>query len=152
MKAERVIDASGLTVSPGFIDVHSHVDGDNYAGILSVCQGITTTIGGNCGCSPVNLGEFFQEQEKRGFPIHQAMLIGHQTSLREVAGAVDRYRPATKEQVEKMGILAEKALQDGACGVSFGLDYVPGSSLDEVMELARICERYGGFVQFTPGF
>lgn len=143
LKAERVIDASGLIVSPGFIDVHSHVDGDNYAGILSVCQGITTTIGGNCGCSPVNLGEFFQEQEKRGFPIHQAMLIGHQTSLREVAGAVDRYRPATKEQVEKMGILAEKALQDGACGVSFGLDYVPGSSLDEVMELARICERYG---------
>lgn len=143
LKAERVIDASGLTISPGFVDVHSHVDGDNYAGILSVCQGITTTIGGNCGCSPVNLGEFFQEQEKRGFPIHQAMLIGHQTSLREVAGAVDRYRPATKEQVEKMGILAEKALQDGACGVSFGLDYVPGSSLDEVMELARICERYG---------
>ena len=143
LEAESVIDANGLTVSPGFIDVHSHVDGDNYAGILSVCQGITTTVGGNCGCSPVDLNAFFREQEEIGFPIHQAMLIGHQTSLRERAGAVDRYRPATKEQVEKMGILAEKALQDGACGVSFGLDYVPGSSLDEVMELARICERYG---------
>ena len=67
LKAERVIDASGLTVSPGFIDVHSHVDGDNYAGILSVCQGITTTIGGNCGCSPVNLGEFFSRTGKKRF-------------------------------------------------------------------------------------
>lgn len=143
LKAEKVIDARGLTVSPGFIDVHGHVDGYTYAGILSAYQGITTTVGGNCGCSPLDLKSFFQEQEENGFPIHQAMLIGHQTSLRERAGAADRYQPATKEQIEKMGALAETALKDGACGVSFGLDYVPGSSLDEVIELAEICEKYG---------
>ena len=65
LEAESVIDANGLTVSPGFIDVHSHVDGDNYAGILSVCQGITTTVGGNCGCSPCGFQMHFSENRKK---------------------------------------------------------------------------------------
>lgn len=143
LEAEQVIDARGLVVSPGFIDVHGHVDGEDYAGILSACQGITTTVGGNCGCSPKNLEAFFSEQERRGFPIHQAMLVGHQTSLREEAGAMDRYQPATEEQIEKMVTLAEDALRQGACGVSFGLDYVPGSSLEEVIALAKVCQKCG---------
>ncbi len=143
LEAEEVIDAGGLVVSPGFIDPHGHVDGELYAGELSVCQGITTTVGGNCGYSPEDMGEFFREQERKGFPIHQAMLIGHGIPLRNRAGVYDRYKPACDEEIEIMKETARKAFQDGACGVSFGLDYVPGCSIREVVELARLCAEYG---------
>ena len=52
---KRVVDAAGLVVAPGFIDVHGHLDGHAYAGQLSAMQGITTTVGGNCGLSPLDL-------------------------------------------------------------------------------------------------
>ena len=142
LEAEEVIQAEGLTIAPGFIDVHGHVDGDDYAGVLSAYQGITTTVGGNCGCSPSCIGDFFRQQQKTGFPINQAMLIGHETALREEVGAENRYKPATSEQIEKMIQLAEKAFCEGACGVSFGLDYVPGSGLEEVIALAQVCKKY----------
>ena len=142
LEAQEVIWADGLTVAPGFIDVHGHVDGNDYAGILSAYQGITTTVGGNCGCSPSSIGDFFRNQESLGFPVNQAMLIGHETALREEAGALDRYKPATEEQIQTITQLARKALQEGACGISFGLDYVPGSSLDEVIALAQVCKEY----------
>lgn len=143
LEADRVVDASGLIVSPGFIDVHGHIDGDLYAGELSACQGITTTIGGNCGYSPVNLREFFDQQDASGFPIHQAMLIGHGIPLRRAAGLFDPYEAGNQEQIQIMVDVAKKALDDGACGISFGLDYVPGCSLEEVMALASLCESYG---------
>ncbi|MGI6068978.1 MAG: amidohydrolase family protein [Blautia sp.] len=142
LKAEHVIDASGLLVSPGFIDVHGHVDGDLYAGELCACQGITTTVGGNCGYSPADLKTFFEEQDAHGFPIHQAMLIGHGIPLRRAAGLFDPYQAGNPEQIEIMADMAEKALKDGACGISFGLDYVPGCSLEEVLALARLCKKW----------
>lgn len=150
LEADRVVDASGLIVSPGFIDVHGHIDGDLYAGELSACQGITTTIGGNCGYSPVNLREFFDQQDASGFPIHQAMLIGHGIPLRRAAGLFDPYEAGNQEQIQIMVDVAKKALDDGACGISFGLDYVPGCSLEEVMALASLCESYGEFALRTP--
>lgn len=143
LQAEQVIDASGLIVAPGFIDVHGHIDGNLYAGRLSACQGVTTTIGGNCGYCPVDMREFFEGQEKNGFPIHQAMLIGHGVPIRERVGLLDPYEPASEKQIEDMVRLADQALRDGACGVSFGLDYVPGCSIEEVMALAKISAAYG---------
>ena len=61
------IDAAGKYVCPGFIDVHGHIDGHFYSAKLSACQGITTTIGGNCGLSPLDIGRFFDEQTASGF-------------------------------------------------------------------------------------
>lgn len=143
LEAERVIDGQGLIVSPGFIDVHGHVDGALYAGELSACQGITTTIGGNCGFSPVDIKAFFEEQDREGFPIHQAMLVGHGKYLRESVGLNDPYKAADKGQIARMVELAGKALDDGACGVSFGLDYVPGSCFEEIEALASLSKSYG---------
>ncbi len=137
-----VIDAAGKIVSPGFIDVHGHIDGYDYSGELAACQGITTTIGGNCGLSPIDMNEFFREQESRGFYINQAEFIGHSFSLRNRVGITDNYNKAAPDQVNTMAELAEKALANGACGVSFGLDYSPGASLNEITVLARLCAEY----------
>ncbi len=143
LQGERVIDASGCYVSPGFIDVHGHIDGELYPAELSACQGVTTTVGGNCGYSPADLELFFRTQEEQGFPIHQAMLVGHGTPLREAVGATDRYKKADARQIARMVSMAEEAMEQGACGISFGLDYVPGCAIEEVEALADAAARYG---------
>ncbi|AJQ28885.1 N-acyl-D-amino-acid deacylase family protein [Pelosinus fermentans] len=139
-------DVEGKMVCPGFIDIHGHVDWDDYCGELSLRQGITTTVGGNCGLSPLDINAFFAAQEKQGFIVNQAELIGHSISLREEVGATDPLKPATPEQLRQMEYLVEKALEEGACGLSLGLAYAPGSSNDEIMNLSKIAARYGRIV------
>lgn len=143
LPARRVVDASGLVVSPGFIDVHSHLDGHPYAGRLSALQGITTTIGGNCGLSPVELGQWFAAQERAGYVINQAELVGHSFSLRRAVGIEDVGARASAAQTDAMVRLAAKALRAGAAGVSLGLDYAPGSSLAEIDAMAAVAAEYG---------
>lgn len=137
------IDATGLTVCPGFIDAHGHVDGHPYAGELSACQGITTTVGGNCGLSPVDMEEFFISQEEQGFYINQAECVGHTFSLRQAVGLEEEeYRPADEGELKEMCRLADRALKAGACGISLGLDYAPGASMEEIETLASLCAGY----------
>lgn len=138
-------DASGKVVCPGFIDMHGHIDLDDYCGELSLRQGITTTVGGNCGFSPLDIDSFFATQENRGFIINQAEFIGH-SSLREEVGVIDPLKPSTAEQLSRMEALVEQAFEDGACGLSLGLAYAPGSSHDEVVRLSKIAARYGRIV------
>ena len=139
-KDAQVIDAAGRYVCPGFIDPHGHIDGHLYTGELSLLQGITTTVGGNCGFSPLDVEQFFAGQ--KAFPIHQAEMIG-MCALREAAGVVDPFQAASEEQVDRMAQLCEKALQDGACGVSLGPAYTPGSSILEMQTLCAIAKRHG---------
>ena len=136
----RVIDASGRYVCPGFIDPHGHIDGHLYTGVLSLLQGITTTIGGNCGFSPMDLAKFFADQ--KAFPIHQAEMIG-MCALRHAAGVYDPFQAANEEQVDRMAALCDKALRDGACGVSLGPAYTPGSSILEMQTLCRVAKAHG---------
>ena len=139
-KEAQVIDAGGLYVCPGFIDPHGHIDGHLYTGELSLLQGITTSIGGNCGFSPVDIERFFDEQE--AFPIHQAELVG-MCALREAAGATDPFQPASEEQIDRMTQLCRQALECGAAGVSLGPAYTPGSSIMEMQALCREARRFG---------
>jgi len=139
-------DVSNRVVCPGFIDIHGHVDLDDYCGELSLRQGITTTVGGNCGLSPLDINSFFEVQEQQGFIINQAEFIGHSISIREAVGAIDPLKPATPEQLSRMEYLVEKAFEDGACGLSLGLAYAPGTSNDEIINLSRIAARYGRVV------
>ena len=136
----QVIDARGLFVCPGFIDPHGHIDGHVYTGELSLLQGITTSVGGNCGFSPVDLAEFLDAQES--FPIHQAEMIG-MCALREAAGALDPFQAADENQIDRMAQLCERALACGACGVSLGPAYTPGSSILEMQTLCRIARAHG---------
>ena len=136
----QTLDASGCYVCPGFIDPHGHIDGHVYTGELSLLQGITTTIGGNCGFSPLDIHAFFAQQ--KAFPIHQAEMIG-MCALREAAGVDDPFVPANETQIDRMVQLCEKALLGGAVGVSLGPAYTPGSSIMEMQALCRTAKAYG---------
>lgn len=139
-------DVPGKIVSPGFIDVHGHIDLNNYCAELSLRQGITTTVGGNCGLSPLAIDLFFRTQEDRGFIINQAEMIGHSISLRQAVGIRDPLQPASPAQILQMEKLVEKAFEEGACGLSLGLAYAPGSSNAEIYQLSKIAARYGRII------
>ena len=136
----KVLPAQGCFITPGFIDPHGHIDGHTYTGELSLLQGITTSVGGNCGFSPLCIGQFLRNQ--RSFPIHQAELVG-MCALREAAGALDAFAPATPEQIEIMELLCSRALCEGAAGVSLGPGYTPGASLEEMEALCRLAKGFG---------
>ena len=139
----EVVDLHGDAVSPGFIDVHAHLDGHVECGRRSLLQGITTSFGGNCGLSPVDIGAFYASQ-KDGFCVHQAEFVGPSFSLREAVGLTDTRQSARPDQIAQMEALARRAMDDGAWGVSFGLDYCPGCSFREVEALGRLTAEYGG--------
>lgn len=146
-KARRVIDANGLTLSPGFIDLHSHADRnimDNPGVENYLHQGVTTILAGNCGNSPVDLDQYFQSIAKTGIAINLGMLIGHNNVRNAVMGNENR-APTTQEQAG-MEALVKAAMDDGAFGMSTGLIYLPGtySETGEVVALAQVVARQGG--------
>jgi N-acyl-D-amino-acid deacylase len=177
IKAEdgwEIIDLNGLSVSPGFIDAHSHND---WFAIKNdpqkyfepfIRQGITSFITGNCGLSAVGfeseshhlekvggglfsytdttgiyptVAEFFSAID-RNTPCNIAVLAGHCTARASVAGYDNR--PLTEEECEKMLGIMEKAIKEGACGLSLGLMYEPGiyAGVEELKAVARLCEKY----------
>lgn len=135
--ALRVIDATGLTVTPGFIDVHTHADS---GGPLTayIRQGVTTVVAGNCGGSPgvTNYGSFLDSLAGTLGP-NYAGLVGH-NSLRSAVGLSGT--TPTLTQMNRMKSYLDDALEAGAFGLSTGLIYATGynSTTDEVIELARI--------------
>lgn len=145
--ARKVIDAQGLIVSPGFIDIHTHCDreilkvptADNY-----IYQGVTTVIGGNCGGHPFPLRELFQKIEEKGITPNFGCLVGHNT-IRRKAMSFKAGAP-TPEEIEEMKALIESEMKSGALGFSTGLSYLPGTyaKTEELVELASIAARYGG--------
>lgn len=145
--ATAEIDAAGLVVAPGFIDVHTHAEdlekaprGENF-----VRMGVTSIVLGNCGMSKVNLGEFFQQLEAMTFTPNVASLIGHgDVRSRAMGGSFSR--PPTDAEVATMATLVEQAMRDGAVGMSTGLIYLPGTfaTTDELVALAKIAAAHGG--------
>jgi len=148
--AERVIDARGRVLAPGFIDVHTHVESsDSREGLAKLpradnylLDGVTTIVTGNCGGSEIDIPAW--RAELRGLGINVATLIGHNSVRRAVVGQDDR--APTPEEMQQMRGLVEKAMRDGAVGFSTGLLYVPGTYADteEVIGLARVASGYGG--------
>jgi len=145
--AAQVIDASGLAVTPGFIDSHSHADSAvlKYpAQAAKIEQGITTSIAGQCGTSPMPMGDFFEKAKAIPQGANIAVFAGHGALRREAMGAENR--PATPEEIEKMKALLRDCMEHGALGISFGLIYAPSCYADtaELTELAKVVAEYDG--------
>lgn len=126
--ADRVVDATGLIVAPGFIDPHTHAGrgifdvptADNY-----LLQGVTTLTEGNDGSSPWPVGAHLEEIAAARISPNWAVFAGQGTIRREVLGVEDR--APTRDELDRMRTLVADAMEAGALGLSTGLFYVPGS-------------------------
>ncbi|MES2524507.1 MAG: amidohydrolase family protein [Gemmatimonadota bacterium] len=150
-KATRTVDARGKTVTPGFIDIHSHADdGSSPRGGFRdpdpkrraapnlVAQGITTVVVNHDGRSPLPIRDQRQSIEKNGIGPNAMLMVGHGSVRGAVMGS-DVRRPARPDEIAKMRELVRTAMNEGAVGLSAGLEYAPGrwSTTAEVVELAR---------------
>ncbi len=152
--ATRTVDAGGLFVAPGFIDLHSHADrflaGDAVEGRRAhnlVMQGITTVVGGADGRNlrwPLSAER--AAYEHLGIGQNVVLMVGHSTVRRQVMGD-DHEREATPQEIARMQTLVRQGMEEGAWGLGAGLEYRPArfSSTEEVVELARVVADYDGF-------
>ncbi|HEY0972143.1 MAG TPA: D-aminoacylase [Gemmatimonadales bacterium] len=144
--AGRVIDAAGMVVAPGFVDLHAHLDpllrlpdAESH-----VRQGVTTALGGPDGSAPWPLGAYLDSARALGVGMNVGFLAGHNTIRREVMGTANR-APTAGELARMRGMVAA-AMGDGAWGISTGLRYIPGNfaRTDEVVALSRVAADSGG--------
>lgn len=145
--APKTIDASGLIIAPGFIDVHTHIEGDEAkapAAESFIYDGVTTVVAGNCGASNVDMARYFDFLDSLRLSINVASLVGHNDVRKAVMGRANR--DASPVELQKMEALVEKAMKDGAVGLSTGLIYIPGtySKTSEVLSLAKAAAKFHG--------
>ena len=144
--AEKEIDVNGLTIAPGFIDVHAHLEPLPFLPEAEshIQQGVTTAIGGPDGSSPLSIGAYLDSLDKIGIGINAAYLIGHNAVRLEVMGLENK--EASKEEIGQMKKFVGKAMEGGAFGMSTGLKYLPGAfaNTEEVVELSKVVSQYGG--------
>jgi N-acyl-D-amino-acid deacylase len=148
--ADRVLDASGLVVAPGFIDMHTHADGglgrpSSNANLNYLSQGVTTVVTGNCGGSAsLHARETKAEWEAEGIGTNAVFLVGHGDIRSEVMG--NEPREASQDEIEEMKEIAREAMQNGAWGISTGLEYIPGryANTEEVIEVTKVVGEFGG--------
>jgi N-acyl-D-amino-acid deacylase len=142
------IDATGLVVAPGFIDVHTHSDeiveklptSDHF-----LKMGVTSLVVGNCGSSNLDVAAFFRELEAKGVSPNVATLIGHNTVREQAMGGIFDRAP-TEAELAEMKRLVDQAMKAGAVGLSTGLIYLPGTfaKTEEIIALAQVTSPYGG--------
>jgi N-acyl-D-amino-acid deacylase len=170
-QAARVLDVTGLHVSPGFIDIHTHSDGEILAYPTAdsrVRQGVTTELAGNCGSSVAPLvgkdveqrreqlledgiepdwsdvSSYLERLERDGISINQALLLGQGTLRASAIGLADR--PLAPAELAVLLRAVEEGMEQGAFGISTGLEYTPGryTPTDEIVALTRRVARRGG--------
>ena len=166
-QAEHVVDAGGLVVSPGFIDIHTHTDTNLFdapKGDSRIFQGITTDLGGNCGYCPFvysdeawesrkdrprhggpawrNVDGFYQRLTENKIGINYASLVGHGDVREAVVGPYNV--KASDEQLKQMCAELDRQLELGAMGLSYGLEYAPGCYCDtrEMVELNKVVKKH----------
>jgi N-acyl-D-amino-acid deacylase len=146
----RIIDATNLVVSPGFIDLHTHSDTaltlkDTRANMCYLKQGVTTVVTGNCGSGPSDVDAYFKKLEKGGIGSNVIHQVPHNDVRMKVMG--NSNRDPTPEELRRMEDLVEEGMRAGAWGLSTGLIYNPGtySKTEEIVALAKVAAKYDGF-------
>jgi N-acyl-D-amino-acid deacylase len=148
-KDEQIIDAKGLVLAPGFIDIHNHstegIESDPLAE-TQIAQGITTIVVGADGDSPWPIAPWLKAREANPASLNIALMAGHATIREQVMGK-DFQRVATPAEVEKMAHLVDQGMTEGAIGLSSGLEYEVGSysATDEVVAMSAAAAKSGGF-------
>ena len=142
LDAETVIDASGLMISPGFIDFNSHVDGNTYAAECIARQGGTTTLGGERSLN----GKVIKSIADNGFIINHGFFVSQPYVLRDAVGIRSIYQEATDKEIGVMADLAARFMESGAFGICFPLELIPGVSKKEFIEISRVAAAYGKVV------
>ena len=165
--AANIIDAHGLVVSPGFIDIHVHTDTNLFdapKGDSRIFQGITSEVGGNCGYCPFvysdeawegrkdrprhggpawrNIDGFYQRLTENKIGINYSSLVGHGDVREAVVGPYNV--KATEDDLKKMCEILDLQLELGAIGLSYGLEYAPGcySDTHEMVELNKVVKKH----------
>jgi N-acyl-D-aspartate/D-glutamate deacylase len=146
----RVIEAKGLMIAPGFIDLHTHSDyplmrkGTN-ANRCYLYQGVTTVVTGNCGAGPVDVAKYFQTMESGKVGTNVIHQVPHNDVRQRVMKNANR--APTADELRQMEALVDRGMKDGAWGLSSGLIYNPGTyaKTAELIALARVAARHGGF-------
>ncbi|WP_425614279.1 amidohydrolase family protein [Anatilimnocola sp. NA78] len=145
----KEIDAAGMIVAPGFIDLHSHSDGPilepkTRLNANFLTQGCTSVVTGNCGAGPVDVAAYYQKIDEHGAGTNILHLIPHGSLRAEAMGRTNR--PPTPAELEKMKELCARGMRDGAWGMATGLIYVPGSfsKTEELVAVAEIVGQHRG--------
>lgn len=144
-EAKEIINASGRVVSPGFIDIHMHEEnfaeeGENYViAQMMLEMGVTTAVGGNCGMQNQDLSYFKEVLERLGgSPVNYIMMAGYNSFRYELG--IGRYETATQEQRDTIRKRIQRELDEGAYGISFGIEYDPGITTEEVLYAIGVTE------------
>ncbi|MBT4552801.1 D-aminoacylase [bacterium] len=159
--AQKTINAQGLIVTPGFIDVHNHADFTfKYAGLMRflayftpdwtgyynyLTQGVTTVISGNCGLGYTNVKKWLAMVNRMKFGTNVYHLAPHGEIRLEIFGK-DQPETLTPSQLEKLKKRFAHEMENGAIGFSSGLEYAPGdvTKTEELIEIAKVVKKYGG--------
>ena len=143
LTGDKVINASGFYVTPGFIDMHIHedkiVDGNIKINIFEklLKMGVTSAIGGNCGIGIENINEYLKLVDF-GFPINYGTLLPHEI-LRKHINIHDRYANLDNKNIEQMYHFGKNLIKEnGLLGISFGIEYISGIDSNELITLARL--------------
>lgn len=143
IKGKEEVDATGKIVCPGFIDPHSNADGKLFSAQVMASMGVTTMIIGACGpgqqCSS---RRFLKELYVDGYPLNCGTLTAESWILREKAGIQSPYDVANDKQIAMIADWVEQDLCEGAMGISFGLDYAPKTTWEELTAIAKVAAKY----------
>lgn len=147
--AMKTIDAKGLVVSPGFIDIHTHCDEglgevNSNANLNYLIQGTTTVQTGPDGLGTFKIAEIKAEWENLGIGTNVVPLVGFGAARKEVMGV--EARKASSEEIEEMKEIIRQAMREGAWGMSIGLEYIPDryATTEEIIAVTKVVGEFGG--------
>lgn len=145
--ARDTVDASGLVITPGFIDMHSHADLETDYGrpaLAFLFQGITTVVLGIDGGGESSIQNTYDSYRRTGIGVNALRYVGHGAARSSVMGA--QARAPTAAEMDAMSRFVRRGMEEGAIGLSTGLFYSPGTyaATDEVIELNGVAAAFGG--------